>query len=156
MIHLLSIELHIIVFKFFNKKIWTMFTIINWFFVYSEWSHDRDTHAKSSLLEDNARSYGRYRLVQRQLFDGARARLGEKSGMQFRYEILQGMDIYQIISAVTVSTLRYSAKMNHMSLWFYENIKIFQRKIDTSFLQQSETGSVADWMYGRSEISGLV
>lgn len=68
-----------------------------------ERSYDRDAYAKSSLLQDNARSYGGYRLVQRQLFNGAGARMGKKSGMQFRHEVLQGMDILQIV-AVIVST----------------------------------------------------
>lgn len=82
--------------------------------------------------------------------------MGEISGMQLRHEILQGMDILQVVPVV-VSALQYSSRRDDcIERIIREHLLTFQWQVDTSFLQQSEAGSVADRVHGRSEFSGLV
>lgn len=86
--------------------------------------------------------------------------MGQESGLQFRHEILQGMDILQIIAAVVSKRLKYSKEIAPRpavsTRCLYGGALIFQGKVDTSLLQQSETGSVADRVHGRPKLSRSV
>lgn len=84
--------------------------------------------------------------------------MGEESGLQFRDEILQGVDILQIIAAIVSKRIKYSEE--RFSLPCRRDIctraLIFQGEVNTSLLQQSETGPVADRVYGRSKLGRSV
>lgn len=77
-----------------------------------ERSYDWYAHSKSSLLEDYACLDGGYRLVQCKLFDGARTRLGKALGLRFRYEILQGMDILEIVTFIVSIIVEFKSYSN--------------------------------------------